>query len=129
MYVCMYGDRVMVVQPESIHYSAKLPDLPWIQYIKLTNNISVRVNILIPPSLDAIYQTDKKYFSQGQYINTTFRGYNISNCQKSYFLHTNVLRLGRCQLPHLCICQSISAQAPWLNICSGDQGTVALLHN
>ena len=26
----------MVVQSESIHYSAKLPNLPWIQYIKLS---------------------------------------------------------------------------------------------
>ena len=94
----------MVVQPESIHYSAKLPDLPWIQYIKLTKNILVRVRVLIPPSVDTIYLT-------------------------VIFFHTNVLRLGRCQLPHLCICQSISVKAPWLSVCSGDQGTVALLHN
>ena len=53
-------DRVMVVQSESIHYSAKLPNLLWKQYIKLSKKYcSTGRYIISLPYMDTIYQTVK----------------------------------------------------------------------
>ena len=43
------GDRVMLVQSESIHYSGWLPNLPWVQWcIKLANSNAVGVDTFLP---------------------------------------------------------------------------------
>ena len=60
---CIYMymvDRVMVVQSESIHYSGRLPNLLWTQYIKLSKKYcSTGRYIISLPYMDTIYQTVK----------------------------------------------------------------------
>ena len=135
-------DRVMVVQSESIHYSASLPNLLWTQYIKLSQKSISIYHILtlhghnishcqkhVPVRVNTI-----SCCSQGELFPTLLNPIYHTNwfLLQSWSIYCNILQIRGVPTFAVAIhCHlSICVQASWAEYMgAGLLGTVALLHN